>query len=161
MHEIPRLGLVFGPASVGDCSMAGTGHRAEVPESGLTWRPAIVHRHIPLGVVKIHVRAEAGAEGEDVGDLSSSNRGPKPLRYLIAVDRGYLGRIQHRQDPHLTSRAAQELHQLMEGERGAVFGPHQRVTGTQRGLGEVEVEYNPGSRRRRIKPRRHLSDNDR
>ena len=113
----------------------------------MTRRPAVIHRHISLGVIKIHVWTETGAEGEDVGDLAGSDRRPKPLRYLITIDRGYLGRIQHRLDPDLTSGSAQELHQLIEWERAAVLRPHQRVTGTQRGLGEVEVEYDPRPRR--------------
>ena len=89
------------------------------------------------------------------------NRGPKPLRYLITIDRGYLGRIQHRLDPHLTSGSAQELHQLIEGERAAVLRPHQRVTGTQRGLGEVEVEYDRGRAADASNPGGTVSDNDR
>ena len=35
VHEVAGFGLVFGPAAVGDGSMAGAGHWAEVAESGL------------------------------------------------------------------------------------------------------------------------------
>ena len=92
--------------------MTGSDHRAEVAQPGLTRRPAVVHRDIPLGVVEIHVWAETGAEGEDVGDLAGSDRGPESLRHLIAVDRRHLGRIQHRLDPDMTSPTGQKLHQL-------------------------------------------------
>src|SRR5687768_5027881 len=138
---------MFGPTPVGDCSMAGAGHRAEVAEPALSGRSAVVHGHIAFGVVQIHVLAEAGAEGEDIGDLFGSDRGPETCRYFIAVDWGYFGGIQHRLDAELTPATAQELQQLIEGDRVAVFGPHYRVTGTQGGFGKVEVQDHPRPRR--------------
>jgi hypothetical protein len=69
VHVVAGFGLMFLPASMGDSSMPGSRHRAEVAEPGLAGRSAVVHRHIAFGVVKIHAFAEAGAEGEHVGDL--------------------------------------------------------------------------------------------
>ena len=84
---------MFGPAAVGDRPMTGSREGPEVAEPGLARRPSVVHGHIPFGVIKIHVLAETGPEGEDVGDLAGSDRGPQPRRDLIAVDRGDLGGI--------------------------------------------------------------------
>src|SRR5215211_6652914 len=100
---------MFLPAAVSNSTMAGAGKRAEVAEPGLAGRPAVIHRHIPFGVIYVHVWAETGAEREHVGDLSDSDPSPQLRRYLISVDRGYLGGIQQRLDPHLTSAAAQKL----------------------------------------------------
>ena len=107
-------------------------------------------------MIQIHVWTETGAEREDVGNLSDPDRCPQPLRHLIAVDRRDLGRIQYRLDPYLATRTGQEVHELIEGQRAAVFGPDDRVTGTQSGLGQVEVEYGPRSRRLGIKGRRRF-----
>ena len=101
--------MVLLPAAVGCCSVAGAGHRAEVAEPGLTGRAAVVHRHIPFGVVNVDVWAEAGPEGEHVGDLAGFDCGPELRRYLIAVDWCYLGGIEHRLDAYLTSAAAEEV----------------------------------------------------
>ena len=83
------FGLVFGPAAVGDGSMAGAGHWAEVAESGLTRRPAVVDWYIAFGVVEVHFWTEAASEGEDVGYLLGSDGGSESLRHLIAVDGRY------------------------------------------------------------------------
>src|SRR5215218_4716603 len=109
--------------------MPGTCKRAEVAEPGLARRPAVIGGHVAFGVIKIH-GTQTRPEREDISDLADSDRGPQPRRYLIAVDRCDLGGIQHRLDAYLTSAAAQELHQLVEGERVAVLGPHDRMPGT-------------------------------
>jgi hypothetical protein len=144
MYVVARFGLVFGPAAVGDSSMSGPGHRAEVAQPGLSRRPAVVGWHVAFGVIKIHVLTEAGAEGKDVGDLPGSDGGPQLRRYLIAVDRCDCGGVQHRLDTDLTAAASKEFHQLVEGDQVAVFGSDDRMTGTQCGFGKVEVEYDPG-----------------
>jgi hypothetical protein len=66
--------------------MTGAGHWAKVAQPGLTWGPAVVHWHIPLGVVQIHPWTYTSSKGEDIGDLSDSDCGPEPLRHLITID---------------------------------------------------------------------------
>jgi len=56
-------------------------------------------------------------------------------RYLIAVDCCDCGGVKHRLDADLASAAAEEFHQLVEGDRVAVFGSHDRMTGAQCGFG--------------------------
>jgi hypothetical protein len=104
-------------------------------------------------VVQIHAWTQTDTERKDVGDLSDSDRRAQPLRYLITVDRRDLSRIQHRLDANLASRTAQQLHELVEGQRAAVLGADDRLTCTQGGLGEVEMKYHPRPCRLRIKGR--------
>ena len=117
------------PAAVGGCSVAGTDHGAEVAESGLLWRPAVVDRHVPFGVVDVHVCAEAGSEGEDVGDLAGFDGGAELRRYFIAVDWCNSGGVEHWLDADLAAAAAEEFGELVEGDRVAVFGPDYCVAG--------------------------------
>ena len=80
-------------------------------------------------MIKIHVLTKTGSEGEHVGDLQGSDRGPQLRRYLIAIDRRDSGGIEHWLDADLAAAAAQEFGELVEGDRVAVFGPHDCVAG--------------------------------
>jgi len=131
VREVSGLRLALLPTAVGDCTVTRAGHRAKVAQPRLTRRSAVVHWHIPLGVVQIHLRADTGPEGEDIGDLPDSDRRPESLRHLIAVNRRYLGRIQHGLYSHLAPRTAQKLHQLLKRHRSTLLGPDHRVTSTQ------------------------------
>jgi hypothetical protein len=74
-------------------------------------------------VIEIHAGTETGAEWKHIRDLASSDRRPESLRYLVAVDRRYRGRIEHRLDAYLTPSTAQELHQVCQPQRAAVLAP--------------------------------------
>jgi hypothetical protein len=58
-------------------------------------------------------------------------------------------------DADLTLGTAEELRQLVEGERAAVFGSYDRMTGAQCGFGEVEVQHHPGAGGCRVERWRH------
>ena len=49
------------------------------------------------------------------------------MRHFITIDWGYLGGIEYWLDSDLTLAAAQEFHQLIQGEWAAVLRPHHPV----------------------------------
>ena len=64
---------------------------SEVPDPGLTGRPAFVGAQVGDGVIDIDRAADCGGVGKHVGGVAQLELFPKPGRNFVCVDRGVAG----------------------------------------------------------------------